>query len=108
MVADGQQLDRRQCIGHGIEHEVVAVQILAKGIGDRCRHGGKQADCLDGLGRVIEVAPTDAREAGQIGDDRAAQLIEQIVEGRTCIGFDQKGFDGFEARQEAVGPLSEV
>jgi len=108
MVADGQQVDRRQFIGHGIEHEVVAVQILAKGIGGPRRHGGEQADCLGGLGQVVEVAPADALKSGRIENDRAARLIEQIVEGRTCIGFDQKGFDGFEARQEAVGPLSEV
>jgi hypothetical protein len=41
-------------------------------------------------------------------DDRAAQLIEQVVEGRARIGFDQKGFDGFEARKEAVGQLDPV
>jgi len=83
MVADDQQADGSQFIGHGIEREVVAVQILAKGIGGPCRHGDEQADCLSGLGQVVEVAPTNARKAGQIGDDRAAQLIEQIVEGRT-------------------------
>jgi hypothetical protein len=57
---------------------------------------------------MVEVAPTDAAKAGQIRDDRAVQLIERIVEGRACIGLDQKGFDGSEAHQEAVSQLSPV
>ena len=36
---------------------------------------------------MIEVALTDARKAGQIGDDRAARLIEQIAEHRTRIDY---------------------
>ena len=60
----------------GIEHDVVVVQMLTRGIGGPCRYGGEQAEGFGRLGRVVEVAPTDARKAGQIGDDRAAQLIE--------------------------------
>lgn len=87
---------------------MVAVKLLAEGVGRGGRHGGELAECLGGSGRAVELEPTDARKAGQIGDDRVAQLIKQVVEGRACIGFDQKGFDGFEALQETVGQLDPV
>ena len=101
-------MDRRHVIRLAIEHDVVTVQILAEGVDGTCGHDDKQPEGLGGLGRAVEGAPTDARKSGQIGEDRSALLIEQIVEGRASIGFDQKGFDGFEAHLGAVGLLNPV
>ncbi len=60
------------------------------------------------LRRVVQVAPADAREPGQVGEDRGAQFGQQVVEGKGRVGFGQERLDGVQPLQEARGQFDPV
>ena len=108
VVPDGQQVDRGAVVHGCVQHQIVAVQVLAKSMGSAGRQRGELGQRLGRLRRIVQIAPTDAREAGQVGDDRGAQLRQQVVEGKGRVCFGQERLDGVQTLQEARGQLDPV
>ena len=105
---DGQQVNRGVDFRCGVQHEVVAMQVFAQNLGGAGRQRGELGQRFGRLGRTVQVAPADARIAAQVGNDRGAQLGQQRIEGEILVGFQQEGFDGVEAHQEARGQFDPI
>jgi len=103
---DGQKVHRGIGLGRGAEHQVVAMQVFTQSVG---RSGWPRSQLGQGFGRlwrVGQVAPADAREAPQVGNDGGAQLGQQVVEGMAGVDFQQERIDGVQALQEAWGQFN--
>lgn len=76
------------------------MQILAQAIGCTSRQCGQLRKRFCGLRRLVEIAPPDAGEAAKVGDDSAAQFVEQSVVPGTRVRLGEEGFDRPEPLQE--------
>ncbi len=91
VVPDRQQVHQVALCGHRVQDQVVAVQVLAQTVGCAGRQCGQLRERFCGLRRLVEIAPPDAGEAPEVGDDGRAQLGEQPVVGGPSVRLGQEG-----------------